>query len=74
MRVLLYAILFVLLAALWAYFLGTPALASLTGLAPRTISLLSGSAVMISALVAMLLGRRAAHRGPRGAADIDSRR
>lgn len=64
------AIFILLLAALYVYFFGTPLASRLTGLAPRTISLLSGSAVMISALIAMMLGRIAARGGPR----IDSRR
>lgn len=70
---LLYAVLAVLLAALCVYFLGTPWLARVSGLAPRAVSLLAGVAVVISALVAVMLGRIAAQaRAPKH--DIDSRR
>ena len=70
---LLYAVLAVLLAALCVYFFGTPWLARASGLAPRTISLLAGLAVVISAVVAMMLGRIAA-QGRASKPDIDSRR
>ncbi|MBX3512419.1 MAG: hypothetical protein AB7O46_13000 [Xanthobacteraceae bacterium] len=57
-----YASLLVLLAALYIYFLGTPWLARLTGIAPRTISLGAGFCVMLFGIAAMMLGRLASQR------------
>ena len=57
-----YASLLLLLAALYIYFLGTPWLARLTGIAPRTISLGAGFCVMLFGIAAMMLGRLASQR------------
>ncbi|MCW5673262.1 MAG: hypothetical protein KIT15_01665 [Xanthobacteraceae bacterium] len=57
-----YASLLVLLAALYIYVLGTPWLARLTGIAPRTISLGAGFCVMLFGIAAMMLGRLASQR------------
>lgn len=57
-----YASLLVLLAALYIYFLGTPWLARLTGIAPRTISLGAGFCVMLFGIAVMMLGRLASQR------------
>lgn len=58
-----YASLILLLSALYVYFLGTPWLARLTGIAPRTISLGAGFCVVLFGIAAMMLGRLAARRG-----------
>jgi biotin transporter BioY len=68
-----YAILVLLLAALYVYFLGTPWVAGLTGIAPRTISLVAGLAVVLFGIAAMMLGRLVAQRNRGGGPDIDSR-
>ncbi|MCW5677626.1 MAG: hypothetical protein KIT65_06760 [Xanthobacteraceae bacterium] len=58
-----YASLLLLLAALYIYFLGTPWLAHLTGIAPRTISLGAGFCVVLSGIAAMMLSRLTSQRG-----------
>jgi biotin transporter BioY len=69
-----YPLLVLLVAGLYVYFFGTPLMSRLTGVAPRTISLLAGLVVVISAIVAMMLGRLAATRRRKEMPDIDSRR
>jgi hypothetical protein len=64
MKRAVYAVLFLLVAALYVYFLGTPFVSRLTGVAPRTISLFSGFSVALFGIAAMMLGRLAAERGP----------
>jgi hypothetical protein len=73
MQRILYILLFLLLAALYVYFLGTPMVSNLTGLAPRTVSLAAGFAVVLFGLVSFMLGRLAARQGTPERPDVDSR-
>jgi biotin transporter BioY len=65
MRLFIYAVLLLLLAALYIYFLGTPWLASLTGISPRAISLTAGFAIVLFGIAGMMIGRLSAQRGRR---------
>jgi MFS family permease len=67
-----FAILLLLVAALYVYFFGTPLVAHHTGLAPRTVSLVAGLAVVLFGISAIMLGRLAARRSQGGGPDIDS--
>lgn len=58
-----FAVLVLLLAALYIYFLGTPWLAGITGFSPRAISLGAGFAVVLLGIVAVMAGRLSAQRG-----------
>lgn len=62
MKPVAYAVLTLLLAALYVYFLGTPWLAALTGVSPRAISLTAGFAVVLFGIAGMMIGRLAAQR------------
>jgi hypothetical protein len=73
MQRVLYTVFFLLLAALYVYFLGTPMVSNLTGLALRTVSLAAGFAVVVLGLVSFMLGRLAARHGAPERPDIDSR-
>jgi biotin transporter BioY len=55
-----YAVLILLLAALYVYFLGTSWLAAITGFSARTISLIAGFAVVLFGIAGMMIGRLAA--------------
>lgn len=60
-----YAVLVLLVFALYIYFFGTPWLAGLTGLSPRAISLTAGFAVVLLGITGMMIGKFSASR-PRG--------
>lgn len=57
-----YAVLALLLFALYVYFFGTPWFAEVTGLSPRVISLGSGFAVMLLGIAGMMIGKFSASR------------
>lgn len=63
MKHALYALVVLLLAALYVYFFGTPLVAGLTGLSPRAVSLAAGLTILASGIVALALGRLAS-QGP----------
>lgn len=65
MKRALYALIVLLLAALYVYFLGTPFVAGLTGLSPRAVSLSAGLVILASGIVAIALGRRMSQGAPR---------
>ncbi len=63
MRPFTCAVLVLLLAALYIYFIGTLWLAGLTGISPRAISLAAGFAVVLLGITAIMIGRLSAQRG-----------
>lgn len=63
MRLFACAVLVLLLAALYVYFIGTLWLAGLTGISPRAISLAAGFAVVLLGITAIMIGRLSAQRG-----------
>ncbi|MBK8007585.1 MAG: hypothetical protein IPK23_03420 [Rhizobiales bacterium] len=65
MKLFICATFVLLLAALYVYFLGTPFVASVTGISPRTISVSAGLAVILLGLAGITVGKRAAQRGQR---------
>lgn len=57
-----YAVLILLLFALYIYFFGTSWLAELTGLSPRAVSLSAGFSVMLLAVTGIMMVRLSASR------------
>ncbi len=64
MKTFVWAILVLLLAALYVYFFGTSLVAQFTGISPRVISLIAGLAVVLLGIAAMMTGKLLASRPP----------
>lgn len=62
MKLFAYSVLLLLLAALFVYFFGTKWVADITGISPRTISLIAGFAVVLLGIVGVMIGRLSAAR------------
>jgi hypothetical protein len=65
MKIAVPAVFILLLTALYVYFLGTPFVASVIGISPRAISLVSAFAVIFFGIAAMMIGKISAQRGQR---------
>ncbi len=62
MKAFTYTVLLLLLAALFVYFAGTQWLAGITGISPRTISLVAGFSVVLFGIAGVMIGRLSASR------------